>query len=268
VGNLFDVLFTRTVPENLLWTWGDPAHWVYMILSLAAVTLILRHLHRLPADRQPRATWWLAGLAFSMWIIPPVVMCVTDTGERWIEHLPLHLCSSACIIIPIGLLTRSNVVLNYVYGLCFPGAVMAIVTPGSMYRALSYAGFHYWLYNVSHVILIVAGLAPIAFGWFRPRWKYYLPACGIGTALMIVDYPINKWLDTNYLFVNRPEPGTPIEAMANLAGVPGYVAILAGVAYAVIAFLFAVWSLGTLLFRRTSPPVMLSPSQAQDRHRE
>ncbi|MDR1807333.1 MAG: YwaF family protein [Propionibacteriaceae bacterium] len=257
---VFDVLFTRQVDPGLLWTWGCPAHWVYMALSLIAVVLILRHLSRLPEARQARATWWLVGLAFSMWIVPPVIMCVTDTGERWIEHLPLHLCSSACIVIPLAILSRNQALLNYVYGLCFPGAVMAIVTPGAMYRSLSYLGFHYWLYNVSHVILIVAGLAPIAFGWFQPRWRYYLPACGIGTALMIVDYPINKLLDTNYLFVNIPEPGTPIEAMANLAGVPGYVAILAGVAYAVIACLFAAWSLIALIRRRASHPGAAQPT--------
>jgi hypothetical integral membrane protein (TIGR02206 family) len=260
VNDVFDILFTRNVPPDLLWTWGDAAHWIYMLLSLAACVFCLRRLHRLPEEKRNTATWWLVGLAFSMWIVPPVIMCVTDTGERWIEHLPLHLCSSACIIIPLAILTRSKVLMNYVYGLCFPGAVMAIVTPGSMYRALSYLGFHYWLYNVSHVILIIAGLAPIAFGWFRPQWRYYVPACLIGTALMIVDYPINKLLDTNYLFVNRPEPGTPIAAMADLAGVPGYVGVLAGLAYVVIAFMFAVWSAIAAIQKRRAGKLTPAPA--------
>jgi hypothetical integral membrane protein (TIGR02206 family) len=258
VDALFDLLFTRRVDPVWRWRAGDAAHWIYIGLSLVAVVWSLRRLRRLPSERQRRAVHWLAGLAFSMWIIPPVVLCLTDTGERWIEHLPLHLCSSACIIIPIGLLTRRPVILNYVYGLCFPGAVMAIVTPGSMYRQLSYLGFHYWLYNLSHVILIVAGLAPIAWGWFRPSWRYYLSSCGIGLGLVVIDYPINKWLNTNYLFVNIPEPGTPIEAMANLAGVPGYVAVLAGVAFAVIALMFAIWQLVELWTARRPRPALLA----------
>ncbi|MDR1514022.1 MAG: TIGR02206 family membrane protein [Propionibacteriaceae bacterium] len=259
VENVFDVLFTRDVSPELRWTWGDAAHWVYMVASLVVVVFALRYLKRLPEDRHRKAILWLAGLAFSMWIIPPVILCVTDTGERWIEHLPLHLCSAACIIIPIGLLTRNKTVLGYVYGLCFPGAVMAIVTPGAMYRSLSYLGFHYWMYNVSHVILIVAGLAPIAMGWYKPSWRQYLPASGIGTAWLIVDYPINKLLDTNYLFVNIPEPGTPIAAMADLAGVPGYIGILAALAYTVIAALFAAWSLIAWVARRRAPLVGAQP---------
>jgi hypothetical integral membrane protein (TIGR02206 family) len=258
VDSLFDIMFTRQISPQWRWSFGDPAHLTYIVLCLVGAVWALRALSRASRRRGEQAMRWLAGAVFTMWIIPPLLMCLTDTGERWIDHLPLHLCSSACVLIPIGLTTRNQVLLNYAFGLSFPGAVAAILTPGEVFRSLSWAGFHYFLFNFSHLLLIVAGLGAIAVGWFRPSWRRYPAVLGIGLALMVVDYPINKWLGSNYMFVNWAEPGTVLETFADVAGTPGYVGLLVVFGAVVVALLYAVWSLAAWLSRprlRPAPTV-------------
>jgi hypothetical integral membrane protein (TIGR02206 family) len=259
VDNLFDILFTRSAPADQLWVWGNRPHLIYTVLVLGAIIVAVRWFRRVPPESQPRVIQILAGAAFSMWIIPPVLMCITDTGERWIDHLPLHLCSSACLVIPTALLTRNKTLLNYTYALCFPGAVAAILTPGEVFRTLSSYGVHYFLFNFSHLILILACLAPIAMGIYRPRWRYYPTSLGIGLLLMAIDYPINKWLGSNYMFVNWPEPGTILDTFAGVAGNPGYIGLLVIFAAVVVALLYGTWSLIELATRRPAPR-SLSPA--------
>ncbi|MDR0849313.1 MAG: YwaF family protein [Propionibacteriaceae bacterium] len=242
---IFNILFTQQVPESTLWTPWDPMQWVYLVLGILGIVLVLRWMTHVAPEKQSRVVAFVAAVVFSMWIIPPVLQCITDTGERWIDHIPLHLCSSACILIPIGLLARNKPLMNYAYGLCLAGAVAAVVFPGELYRRLSTYSFHFFLFNFSHMCIIVACLAPIALGFFRPQWRYYLSSVGIGIALMGIAYPINKVLGSNYFFVNWPEKGTILESFANIAGRAMYIPVLIVVAGIVIALLFAIWTVIT-----------------------
>ncbi|MDR1118140.1 MAG: YwaF family protein [Bifidobacteriaceae bacterium] len=241
--NWFDVLFTRQIPDSLRWVWGDAAHVFYLALTAVAVVVSVWALTRVPPAKQDRVIKWLAWSVFSVWIVPPALMCLTDTGELWINHLPIHLCTSASILLPIGLLRRNQVLLNFGFGLGLPGALAAIVFPGEMFQYLSFYSVHYFLHNVGHILPIVACLAPIAMGWWRPSWRYYGATVGVGVALMAVAYPVNKLLRTsNYFFVNWPERGTLLEVFGNLFGLSWYVPVLMVAAAAVIAAMFGIWS--------------------------
>jgi hypothetical integral membrane protein (TIGR02206 family) len=236
--SIFDILFNRSIPEDMRWTWGDAAHIIYMVLTLAGTVLFLRWVSGLDDARAEKVMRNLSIAVFFGWVIPPLLQVTTDTGERLINHLPLHLCSSACIIIPIALRTKNQVLLNYIYGLAFPGAIAAILTPGEMYRYLASVGAHYFLFNLTHWIIIVACLTPLVRGITQVEWRYYPSTVGIGLALMVVDFPLNKWLGTNFMFVNWAEPGTILETFQDLAGPFGYVLVLAAFGAVVVALLY------------------------------
>ncbi|MDR2453966.1 MAG: YwaF family protein [Bifidobacteriaceae bacterium] len=241
-GDWYDLLFTRRAPAATLWVWGDPAHLVYLALTLASIPLAVWALTRVPAAKQDLVVKWLAWGVFSIWIVPPALMCLTDTGERWIDHLPLHLCTSASILLPIGLLWRNQVLLNFGFGLGLPAALAAIIFPGEMFRYLSFYSVHYFLHNAGHILPVVAALAPIAMGWWRPSWRYYPATIGVGAALMAIAYPVNKWLGSNYFFVNWPERGTLLETLGSIFGRAMYLPVLFAAASAVIAAMFGIWS--------------------------
>jgi hypothetical integral membrane protein (TIGR02206 family) len=253
-GGLYDLLFTKDAPADTLWVWANPTHLVYLGVSVVAIVGSVWALTKVPAARQDLVTKWLAWSVFSIWIVPPFLMCVTDTGERWIDHLPLHLCTSASILIPIGLLKRNQVLLNFGFGLGIPAALAAIIFPGEMFRNLSSYSAHYFLHNIGHILPVVACLAPIAMGWWRPSWRYYLPTLGVGVALMAIAYPVNKIIGSNYFFVNWPERGTILESFGTVLGRGMYVPLLAVVAAAVIATMFGIWSLVSLAGRGRPAP--------------
>jgi hypothetical integral membrane protein (TIGR02206 family) len=241
-GELFDLLFTRRAPAETLWVWGNRPHLIYLALGLVLTVISLRALTKVPPKKRDRVTQWLAWSVFLIWIVPPALMCLTDTGERWRDHLPLHLCTAASILIPIALLKRCQVLLNFGYGLALPGAVAALVFPGEMFRYLSSYSVHYFLHNIGHVLPVVACLAPIAMGWWRPSWRYYPATVAVGVGLMAIAYPVNKLIGSNYFFVNWPERGTILEFFGSVLGESMYVPVLALVAAVVIAAMFGIWS--------------------------
>ncbi|MDR2373192.1 MAG: YwaF family protein [Bifidobacteriaceae bacterium] len=259
-GGWFDLLFTQDAPAGTLWVWGNPAHLVYLAVAVVLIVAGVWAISKAPPERHDQITRWLAWSVFSIWIVPPALMCLTDTGERWIDHLPLHLCTSASILIPIGLLKRNQLLLNFGFGLGLPGAVAALIFPGEMFQGLSSYSVHYFLHNIGHVLPVVACLAPIAMGWWRPSWRYYPATVGVGVALMAIAYPVNKLAGSNYFFVNWPEPGTALEFFGSVLGPSMYLPVLTVVAAAVMAAMFAIWSAVAALARlRGSAP---SPASA------
>jgi hypothetical integral membrane protein (TIGR02206 family) len=250
--SLYDILFTRQVPADMKWVWGDTAQIIYLALTVVLVPLAVWALTKVPAGRQNLVIQWLAWLSFSIWIVPPALMCLTDTGERWIDHIPLHLCTASSVLMPIALLKRNQVLLNFGFGLALPGALAAIIFPGEMFQRLSFYSVHYFLHNIGHMLPIVACLAPIAMGWWKPSWRYYPATIGVGVALMGVAYFVNKPLGSNYFFVNWPERGTVLELFGSVLGRGMYVPLLACVAAAVIAIMFGIWSAIAALTRHSS----------------
>ncbi|MDR2379307.1 MAG: YwaF family protein [Bifidobacteriaceae bacterium] len=259
-GGWFDLFFTRQAPPATLWVWGSPAHLVYLVVDLALAVLGVKAVAKTPLDKQDRVIKWLAWSVFSIWIVPPLLMCVFDTGERWIDHLPLHLCTAASILIPIALLRRNQVLLNFGFGLCLPAAVAALVFPGEMFQHLSSYSIHFFLHNIGHVLPVVACLAPIAMGWWRPSWRYYPATVSVGAGLMAIAYPVNKITGSNYFFVNWPERGTLLEAFADLFGRAWYLPVLLAAASLVIAAMFGIWSVLAAL----SPGLGRRPQPSDD----
>jgi uncharacterized membrane protein YwaF len=257
----FDILLTQNLPVYQRWVWGDTAHWLYLAVGLAVIVGVLIWLRRLPEPTANRAIVWLAVANFLVWIVPPALQCVTDTGERWIDHLPLHLCTSSAVIIPIALMTRAPLLLNYCYGLAMPGAVAALLFPGEVFRRLSDLSIHYFFHNVGHWLPIIAAIAPIVLGWWHPSWRYFPSTFGIGLAIGTIAYGANKLIGSNYFFVNWPERGTILEGFADLFGPAWYLPVLGAIGALVIAAMFGLWSLigqlarlSDVLKRGSTPP--------------
>jgi hypothetical integral membrane protein (TIGR02206 family) len=245
----YDVIFTRDIPESLrVVIFGTP-HLVWILICVVTTVMVyslVARIGRQSKERAWRVTYWLGLACFPGWLVPVLFMCTFDTGDRWILNIPLHLCSASCLILPVAVLRRSKLLLNFSYGLGMPGAIMAIVTPGELYTHLAYVSIFYVFFNLTHLMIALVPLTAIAGGNLRPEWRYYPGTVAIGAALMVIVYPINKLLGTNYFFVNWPEPGSILELFAGFAGNPGYVFVLAVFAFSVVALLFA---LSSAIFR-------------------
>ncbi|MDR1431726.1 MAG: TIGR02206 family membrane protein [Propionibacteriaceae bacterium] len=256
--NWFNVVFTRDIPPEMRLAAFSGPHLAWVAgcgIVLALACWRLARIAKADSERAWRIVFKLSIAALGGYIVPVVIMCSFDSQSKWLDNLPLHVCSAAAFMLPFAIWKRSPVLLSLVYGLCLPAAIVAILTPEAFYQEFSYLGFYYLLFNISHSLIALVGLGIVVSGGFQPRWRNYPAVIAITAALMALDYPVNKALGTNYMFVNWPEPGTILELFAEIAGNPGYVFVLIGFGAFVVAFMFALYPLaarGRQLLSRNS----------------
>ena len=135
-------------------------------------------------------------------------------------RLPLHLCGLSVYLCFIYLLRPNPVLGQFIYAFSLPGAVFALIFPDwadyPLWHFVSLSSF------LLHFLLVLCPLACLAAGEIRPDIRR-LPACAaLMLAMALPVWALNKVLGTNYMFLNWPPAGTPLELFAPL-GRPGYV---------------------------------------------
>jgi hypothetical integral membrane protein (TIGR02206 family) len=225
-------------------------HLAYLAAEIVIGTALALHFarwRRVSPERAGRALDIMAGATMAAYVVPVILICATDAESLWRDNLPLHLCSAAGIAVPVAVWTRNATLLNVAWALALPGAVAALLTPSQLYHAFAWFSVHYFFFNLSHWLIVMTAIGAVAAGLFRPEIRYYWRVLGLGAAFMAVVYPVNKALGTNFMFVNWPEPGTPLESLGNLFGNPGYIGGLVALAAAVIAAMYGVFAGGRRL---------------------
>lgn len=156
------------------------------------------------------------------------------TGQYNINYLPLHLCSVGIFLCYYDAFFPKDIIREFLYCMCMPGAFMALLFPNWTVCPLM---------NFNHInSFIVHGLIvcyPVMLMWskeFTPNYKR-LPMCGaILLTLVIPIYFFNKIFDTNFLFVNTPSEGSPLIVLENWLGNPGYI-------FGMLMMIFLFWSM-------------------------
>lgn len=151
-------------------------------------------------------------------------------GEYGLTRLPLHLCSLFIYLAALHALRPGELLGQFLYAFCFPGAVFALLFP-------DWTGCPPW-----HFLTLCAFLVHflpcgyVLMRLFAGELQAELrkaPAClGLMAGLALPVYAFDRLTNTNYMFLNWPSPASPLEWFAFL-GRPGYllgyVPLLAGV---------------------------------------
>ena len=140
-------------------------------------------------------------------------------GEYTVFRLPLHLCGLAVYIGVFHALTENKLTGQFLCAFCMPGALCALLFPDWTY----YPFVHFMTLSsfILHILLVDYTLMQILGGELRPDIRR-APAClGIMLLLAAPVYALNKLWGTNYMFLNWPSEGSPLEWFAFL-GRPGY----------------------------------------------
>ena len=158
-----------------------------------------------------------------------------------LSFLPLHLCGLAVFVCLADALQPTDATAQILYALCLPGALGALLFPDwasyPLFGAFSQQGF--WL----HALLLAYPLARLTAGELIPQarslWK-----CGV--FLVCTALPLsflNRLWGTNFMFLNKPSVGSPLEWFAAALGSPGYLLGYAALLAAVWTALYLPWSL-------------------------
>lgn len=210
-----DFLHTSdTIPEGLGWTHFCPMHLTW-IAAAVIFTVVLSLLYRRCGEekrailRKALALALIADELFKM-------VCLFIGGNYRATYLPLHLCSINIIFIAIHAWKSSKLLDNFLYAICIPGAVAALLFP--TWVKLPPTSFMYWHSFTVHVLLIAYPIAVAAGGDLKLHARY-IPRCLLFLAALAVPiYGVNLLFDTNFMFLMRADAGNPLQLFEKLLG--------------------------------------------------
>ncbi len=143
------------------------------------------------------------------------------TGQYNVNYLPFHLCGLAIFLCFYDCFKPNDVIREFLYCLCMPGALMALLFPNwSDCPIFNFSSINSF---IVHGLLVAYPVMLINAKEFSPDYKK-LPKCGcLLTAIACPMYFFNKIFDTNFLFINTPSEGSPLVALEDWLGNPGYI---------------------------------------------
>lgn len=181
--------------------------------------------------------------------IVKLYLLTTYYGYRWVQVLPLHLCSIATFLTVGLLLTHSHRLYEVVYFWGLGGTLQAILTPDINW---GFPELAYLSYFTSHGSIVVSALYATLYLGLRPTWASIPRVFGITLAYAFLFVsPLNWLLDTNYLYLRHKPIGASL--FDHLGPWPWYIGSL--VLVAIVLFLvcyspFWLWDLWRARNRR------------------
>src|SRR5579875_579049 len=115
--------------------------------------------------------------------------------------LPLHLSDLAAFLAVVMLLSKSNPIFQFMYFAGLGSAIQAILTPDLHH--FSFPHFLYFQSFISHGGVVLACLFMVAAFNYRPTIRSMWVTILIVNLYGIFVFLINKWLDSNYLYIMK-----------------------------------------------------------------
>ena len=130
-------------------------------------------------------------------------------GGNWSAgYLPLHLCSINIFMITYYTFKPSQWLGNYLYTVCIPGALAALLFP--TWTELPFGNFMHLHSFTVHILLAAFPIIVMAGGDIKRDYKQ-IPKCLLLLAVCALPIlVINLVLDTNFMFLMYAEPGNPL----------------------------------------------------------
>lgn len=129
-------------------------------------------------------------------------------GDYFPDYLPLHLCSINILLISIHIFKPNRVIDNFLYAFCIPAAALALLTP--TWTKLPFLNIMHLHSLTVHIALLLYPTMLTVAGDIRPElkqlWKSLLLLIGLAVPIVI----FNHFFDTNFMFLNRLQKGTPL----------------------------------------------------------
>ncbi len=218
---------TETIQEGVGFSHYDGLHLIWLAIFLVVTVANCIWYRKLGNKGKDRWKKTVAILLIADEIYKMVMLFI---GGRYnASYLPLHLCSINIFIIAIHAWRPSKLLNNFLYTVCIPGALAALLFPS--WSSLPLQNFMHLHSFTVHILLALYPIVLAAAGELAPDVKA-IPKCLlllIGMAIPI--YGINLLLDTNFMFLMEADSTNPLYIFEQLWGnhLYGYPIIIAGI---------------------------------------
>lgn len=145
------------------------------------------------------------------------------------EYLPLHLCNINLFVVTFHAFRPSKPVGLYLYTVCIPGALAALLFPS--WTVLPAWNFMFIHSTIAHILLVMYPVALTVAGDIRPEPKELPKSLLILVCLAGLAMVVNLLLGTNFFFLDHADPGNPLYIFQQAFGshLIGFPVIIAGV---------------------------------------
>lgn len=137
------------------------------------------------------------------------IILTLATGQWRAASLPLHLCSVNIFVCLWYTIRPNKMAGNILYSLCMTGAAVAQLSPS--WCAIPIANFFHIDSEVIHILLFTYPVMLLA-GGFKPELKMLPKVIAAVLVMLVIIYPVNMVLGTNFFFVGDPY-GNPITVL-------------------------------------------------------
>ncbi|MGE7024383.1 YwaF family protein [Solibacillus cecembensis] len=138
---------------------------------------------------------------------------------------PLHLCGLGIFITGWHAYLGSRTTATLLYALTLPGAAIALLFPGWTADPVgSFLHVHSFLF---HALLLAFIIPLLVMEQLDLRWQDLWRAVVFLALTVPPIYIYNSYFQTNFMFLNRPVSGTPLQWLFSAFRASGYLASLA-----------------------------------------
>ena len=208
-----------------------PYHIGWLIIITITVILFSQHFKNLDARKQKALQKKIAWSIVLLELSKTSHLIIRD--EYSINYLPLELCSFAIFAIFYHAYTDNVLIGEMLYNLFLPGAIAALLfcnwTHRPVYEFLSLFSF------IFHFLLVTYSVIVVYAGIVKPHIKRIISSILFLTVSVPTIFQLNKIWDTNFMFLNVPSPGSPLEPLEQIFGNPGYI-------FGLVCILITLWS--------------------------
>jgi hypothetical integral membrane protein (TIGR02206 family) len=137
------------------------------------------------------------------------------------EDMPLHLCNMMVLVMPLIMWTKSKIWWGITFFWIMAGCAQSIFTPTLTESLPHYEAVRYWLV---HAVIILGALYGLIVYRFDLTFMDALrSAIGLNLLAALI-FPVNIWLNANYMYLNGKPPG---QTFYDLLGPwPDYILVL------------------------------------------
>ncbi len=207
------------IPAGLGFRLFDATH-LGWILGLAVFCFVLCILfYRLPANRQRKFAKNMVVLMIVSEVIKDIILIYN--GRFSLSYLPLHICAISMFVCLWHNITNNEFAAEVTYAISLPGAVISLVFANwNYYPTTNFFALQSFLL---HILVIAYPLMHVFSGKIRPRLrKLWMPTLFLVIVMPII-YFLNKFIGTNFLYLNYPRDGSPMSFFEGYLGNPGYI---------------------------------------------
>ena len=203
-----------TIPAGMGFAHYDGTHLAWLAVGAVLIAVNCLLYRRLKSESRDKWNKIMAVLLIANELFKHTMLLIGGNFEA--GYLPLHLCSINIFLIAIHAWRPSAMLSNFLYTVCIPGALAALLFP--TWTDLPVLNFMHLHSTTIHIQLVMYPMVLAVSGVLKPTVKGIPKCLGLLAVLACVALAANLILDTNFMFLMEAEKGNPLYAFEQLFG--------------------------------------------------